>query len=204
MNDHIESSNEICRNLLPKVSRTFVLNIPVLPAPLDLVVTVAYLLCRMADTLEDESGGETSERDALLGEFARLVDLPEGWQGQVSAFAERAAGSLRAEAPPAEAALVRECPRLFESFAALTLIERQHISRCVRTMSGGMREVIKTVESQQGPQGLDDLEASRTYCYYVAGTVGEMLTGLFTEASQEAAESAPQLEARSAAFGLAL
>ena len=94
-----EPSDEFCRSLLPEVSRTFALNIPVLPAPLELVVTVAYLLCRIADTLEDESGGETPARDELLSEFARLVDLPEGWQAHVTAFAERAAGSLRAEAP---------------------------------------------------------------------------------------------------------
>ena len=119
VSERTESSDEFCRSLLPEVSRTFALNIPVLPAPLELVVTVAYLLCRIADTLEDESGGETSARDELLSEFARLVDLPEGWQARVRAFAERAAGSLRAEAPPAEVKLVRESPRLFESFAAL-------------------------------------------------------------------------------------
>ncbi|MGA9523952.1 MAG: phytoene/squalene synthase family protein [Myxococcaceae bacterium] len=204
MNKRSESSDEFCRSVLPEVSRTFALNIPVLPEPLDLVVTVAYLLCRIADTLEDESGGETSARDELLPEFARLVELPEGWQARVKAFAERAAGSLRAEAPPAEVKLVRESPQVFESFAALTPTVRPHIARCVRTMSEGMREVMKTVEAQQGPQGLDDLEATRTYCYYVAGTVGEMLTGLFIDFSRDAAEKAPQLEARAAAFGRAL
>ena len=204
MSERTESSDEFCRDLLPEVSRTFALNIPILPAPLELVVTVAYLLCRMADTLEDESGGETFTRDELLSELARLVDLPEGWQVRVRAFAERAAGALRVEAPPAEVKLVRESPRLFESFAALMPTARPHIARCVKTMSEGMREVMKTVDAQQGPQGLDDLEATRTYCYFVAGTVGEMLTGLFTDASRGAAEKAPELKARAAAFGRAL
>jgi farnesyl-diphosphate farnesyltransferase len=40
--------------LLPGVSRTFALTIPQLPDALRPVVTNAYLLCRTADTIEDE------------------------------------------------------------------------------------------------------------------------------------------------------
>src|SRR5215469_13150410 len=62
---------DFCRRALPEVSRTFALNIPVLPPPLDLVVTVAYLLCRIADTLEDEARGQVSERAELFHTLAR-------------------------------------------------------------------------------------------------------------------------------------
>ena len=40
--------------LLPGVSRTFALTIPQLPQDLRPIVTNAYLLCRTADTIEDE------------------------------------------------------------------------------------------------------------------------------------------------------
>src|ERR1700753_4395031 len=40
--------------ILPGVSRTFALTIPELPAALRTSVTNAYLLCRIADTIEDE------------------------------------------------------------------------------------------------------------------------------------------------------
>jgi phytoene/squalene synthetase len=40
--------------ILPHVSRTFALTIPELPAALRTAVTSAYLLCRIADTIEDE------------------------------------------------------------------------------------------------------------------------------------------------------
>ena len=40
--------------ILPHVSRTFALTIPQLPAALRTAVTNAYLLCRIADTIEDE------------------------------------------------------------------------------------------------------------------------------------------------------
>ena len=40
--------------ILPHVSRTFALTIPQLPDALRVAVTNAYLLCRIADTIEDE------------------------------------------------------------------------------------------------------------------------------------------------------
>src|SRR3954447_15155611 len=40
--------------ILPGVSRTFALTIPELPAAVRTSVTNAYLLCRIADTIEDE------------------------------------------------------------------------------------------------------------------------------------------------------
>ena len=39
---------------LEEVSRTFALTIPQLPPPLYIAVGNAYLLCRIADTIEDE------------------------------------------------------------------------------------------------------------------------------------------------------
>ncbi len=43
------------RQILVHVSRTFALTIPQLPGDLRRAVTTAYLLCRIADTIEDEA-----------------------------------------------------------------------------------------------------------------------------------------------------
>src|ERR1700749_864412 len=99
----IDGAFEFCRNMLPKVSRTFALNIPVLPQPLDLVVTVAYLLCRIADTVEDEGVGVRSELFAELGE---LSALPADWQTRADAFVTRTQRILRPQTPEPEARLV--------------------------------------------------------------------------------------------------
>jgi len=48
------SSADFQDRILPYVSRTFALTIPQLPQPLRTAVTNAYLLCRIADTIEDE------------------------------------------------------------------------------------------------------------------------------------------------------
>ena len=45
--------------ILSRVSRTFALTIPQLPAELATVVTHAYLLLRLADTIEDEDRKST-------------------------------------------------------------------------------------------------------------------------------------------------
>ncbi|HEY5567564.1 MAG TPA: squalene/phytoene synthase family protein, partial [Gammaproteobacteria bacterium] len=63
MNREAQPLNGVARDdleyqasILPGVSRTFALTIPVLPDRLAEVVTNAYLLCRLADTIEDDVG----------------------------------------------------------------------------------------------------------------------------------------------------
>jgi len=200
----VESAEGFCRAALPEVSRTFALNIPVLPAPLDLAVTVAYLLCRIADTLEDESMASAAERRPLMDEFARLCALPDGWPEACERFAATAVAALRPEAPESEVRLVRGTPRVLETVAGLPPWVMPHVARCVREMTGGMARVLEGVERQGNVLGLADLEATLTYCYYVAGTVGEMLTGLFSGYSPGVAARLSELEPRAPVFGRAL
>jgi farnesyl-diphosphate farnesyltransferase len=190
--------------MLPEVSRTFALNIPVLPAPLDLAVTVAYLLCRIADTLEDESTASAADRRPLMDEFGRLCALPTDWAEAAERFSATAVAALRPAAPLAEVRLVRGTPLVLETVAALPPWVRTYVAQCVRDMTAGMAQVLEGLEKQVQPSGLVDLNATLTYCYYVAGTVGEMLTGLFAGYSPAVAARAGELQPRAAAFGRAL
>jgi len=52
--DSVSSDEVYQEQILPHVSRTFALTIPQLPPGLRTAVTSAYLLCRIADTIEDE------------------------------------------------------------------------------------------------------------------------------------------------------
>src|SRR5512146_1454092 len=69
--------------ILPRVSRTFALTIPQLPRALRRVVTNFYLLCRIADTIEDESSLGV-ERKQYFHEF--FVDVVAG-RGDADRFA---------------------------------------------------------------------------------------------------------------------
>ena len=59
--------------ILPHVSRTFALTIPQLPPALRTPVTSAYLLCRIADTIEDEPGISAAETYGFLQRFTAVV-----------------------------------------------------------------------------------------------------------------------------------
>jgi farnesyl-diphosphate farnesyltransferase len=200
----VESAQGFCRAALPEVSRTFALNIPLLPAPLDLAVTVAYLLCRIADTIEDESTASAADRKPLMDEFARLCTLPSDWESASERFATTAVAALRPEAPESEVRLLRGTPRVLETVAGLPPWVTPHVSRCVREMTAGMAKVLEGLEQPGRPKGLADLSETLTYCYYVAGTVGEMLTGLFAGHSPAVAARLAELDPRAAAFGRAL
>ncbi|MGQ0506460.1 MAG: phytoene/squalene synthase family protein [Myxococcaceae bacterium] len=197
------SDATFCRQILPEVSRTFALNIPALPPPLDLAVTIAYLLCRIADTVEDEARGAASERKALLAELSRLTALPKDVWTACERFELEATASLRREAPPAEVALVRGTSNVVRALAALPIPTHAPIARCVSDMTRGMGEVVER-NQRSGKLGLANLEETLDYCYYVAGTVGEMLTALFLWHAPELYDSREEVESRAVAFGRAL
>lgn len=199
---HDSPADAFCREVLPQVSRTFALNIPVLPAPLDLAVTVAYLLCRIADTLEDEVPGAAA--GTLLEEFARLTRLPEGWEAQAARFAQEARAALRPDAPATEVHLLERTARVLESLSGMPGPVRERVAVCVETMSAGMKRMGTLGRAGGGGLGLTDLSETLQYCYYVAGVVGEMLTGLFVGYSPHVAERLGRLQPRAVAFGNAL
>lgn len=70
-----ESDKAFQQRMLEGVARTFALTIPQLPPALADVVANAYLLCRIADTLEDETAVRAVEKPAL----AKSLSMP--WPG---------------------------------------------------------------------------------------------------------------------------
>jgi farnesyl-diphosphate farnesyltransferase len=164
-------AQQFARELLPAVSRTFALSIRLLPGSLGDAVLTAYLLCRIADTLEDEPTLPAAEKAALLDELQRCFDNP----GAGDAFPARVA-TLGGE--PAHVRLTRGTDLVFVLFRALPPETQVHVTRWVSEMIGGMRKFVLLY-----PHGIriQSLEEYREYCYYVAGTVGYLLTDLWHE-----------------------
>jgi hypothetical protein len=75
------SSWSFCRDILPDVSRSFALIIPQCPPPIDAALCVAYLLCRVADTVEDEVGLTRARRDRLYDGFLAAGSRLAGGRG---------------------------------------------------------------------------------------------------------------------------
>ena len=75
--------------ILPHVSRTFALTIPQLPPALRIAVTNAYLLCRIADTIEDEPALSPAETLVFLQRFKAVVAGPGRDAAQLAARSKR-------------------------------------------------------------------------------------------------------------------
>jgi farnesyl-diphosphate farnesyltransferase len=158
-------------HILPGVSRTFALTIPELPEALRTSVTNAYLLCRIADTIEDEPALSPT---ASLHFLQRFVAVLYG-QEPAAPLAQDLVPQLSKETLPAEHDLVANMERVVRVTNRLDAQQRLAIQRCVEVMAGGMHQFQQTA-SLRGVPRLSDLD---DYCYYVAGVVGQMLTELF-------------------------
>ncbi|MDP8984043.1 MAG: phytoene/squalene synthase family protein [Pseudomonadota bacterium] len=190
-------SNAIYQDqILPHVSRTFALTIPQLPAALRIPVTNAYLLCRIADTIEDEPALSPPETLAFLQRFESAV----AGRGDPQALSLELEKRLSDRTLAAERELVGNMQRVISVTAALNAAQRAAIHRCVELMCYGMPRFQSTA-SLRGLPRLTDLDE---YCYYVAGVVGDMLTDLFCDYSPAIARQRSGLQNLAVSFAQGL
>lgn len=192
----LDSDLKFQTDILPGVSRTFALNIPQLPAPLSDAVCNAYLLCRIADTIEDEP---TLSADQKHEYSERLLCAVERGEGAAS-FGSNLNRYLTSWTPEAERNLVANTARVIRVSNSLSNGQRLATLRCLKIMTGGM----SGFQSHASLQGLDHLRALDRYCYHVAGVVGEMLTEIFCDYSNTIRTRQQELLDLSASFGQGL
>ena len=182
--------------ILARVSRTFALTIPELPGRLRSIVGNAYLLCRIADTIEDDA--------ALTPEVTTRFhqDLNRTVRGKFDpqAFADALTPVLSTRTPDAERELVANSHAVMMVTSSFSDRAKASISRCLTIMCRGM----PTFQRNVSVAGLRDLGELNRYCYYVAGVVGEMLTELFCEYSEAIAGREALLMPLAASFGQGL
>ena len=166
-----ERAERFSRDILPEVSRTFALSIRMLPGGLGRAVRAAYLLCRIADTLEDEPELPASEKAALLDSLTLCFD-----DAAIADLLPHRLVSLAGER--AHVRLAQHADLVFVLYRSLPAGTRVHVRRWVIEMIGGMRKFVLLY-----PHGIriQSLEEYKEYCYYVAGTVGYLLTDLWHE-----------------------
>lgn len=190
-------------NFIPKVSRTFALAIQFLPPRLRHSVFTAYLLCRVADTIEDSPAIGGPEKRARL---IRLRDmLGEAANGgplrpdDVSLLYE----SIDSNSDH-DHRLLSQSGQLFEVLGRLPESQRIIIYRWAGEMVRGMAEFTKLPKTDDGISALKDQAEWDRYCYYVAGTVGHMLTELIIGEYEIADDKAERLLELCNSFGLGL
>jgi farnesyl-diphosphate farnesyltransferase len=159
--------------MLVKVSRTFAVGTGILPLQLRRAVTVGYLICRIADTVEDDLALAVPEKLRLLEAFSACLTSKEAADG----YAELASA---VSGKPQDLELLAGNARVFDVFRTFTPRTQETITTWVGEMVRGMADFVR-----RHPEGIRiaSVEEFRKYCYYVAGTVGHLLTELWREHS---------------------
>ncbi len=178
------------------VSRTFALTIPQLPGPLRDVVGNAYLLCRITDSIEDEPGLTPPQKRRFA---SRFVDVVEG-RADAEDFGRDLGALLSPSTSAGERELVFNTPTVVRITKGFDEGQRRTLVKCVRIMAEGM----SAFQQLDTSRGLRDLPALDRYCYVVAGVVGEMLTELFCDYSEEIGVRRDELMALAVSFGQGL
>ena len=179
------------QELLLRSSRTFGVGIDLLPEPLRGEITLAYLLLRVSDHLEDSEVLADDAKIALLGDWRRaLADHTER-----AAMVERLA-EAREDTP--DALVARHAATVLEGLDRMEPRAREIVVRRVRESTAGMARWTRRGSVFHGEADLDD------YMHEVAGRVGLLLTELFVLRLSGIANSGDRMMRLGQEFGLAL
>ncbi len=186
-----------CQAMLPKVSRTFAVCIRLLPPKLEHSVLVAYLLCRIADTIEDTTTLGGSDKARLLDDFRGCLH----GEGEATSLREAFDG-----ATSDEERLAHDADSVLREYRHLPAAHQEAIRPFVQEMCAGMAEfATRERASRSGDVALETVADLERYCYYVAGTVGHLLTDLFRlQGRSLAADQYHELKDLATSFGLGL
>lgn len=196
-----QSDWDYCVKTLPRVSRTFALNISVLNGDIHRSILTAYLFCRIIDTVEDAGKLDPRVKVKLLLEFSRLIQDSAYRVKKLSAWIEECEV---VDGAPNDLDLLLQTSRVFNVFDTLPESHRAQIIPSVSEMARGMAYFQKKFDGGHLTL-LEDENELEEYCYYVAGAVGEMLCNLFFVELPSLSEKARETMKHTAvSFGLGL
>ncbi|MBC5824308.1 MAG: squalene/phytoene synthase family protein, partial [Candidatus Eremiobacteraeota bacterium] len=126
---------DFARDIISRVSRTFAIGINVLPGDLGKAVLVGYLLCRIADTIEDDGAASAQRRQYLLARFLECFND----SGKATTFAAEAS-DIQADASYLE--LMNGTGLVFELLHSLPRGSAEIVERWTRELALGMSEFV--------------------------------------------------------------
>jgi len=178
VSDDDDAHLEWCHEAVQGVSRTFALTIQVLEEPMSSYICVGYLLCRIADTVEDAGNIPPAEQVALLRLFDSVLD-PEtdvdvtDFEAQVERWVP--APERRSD----DWSVVANAAKVLRTYEALPEGVQDAIRPPARELVDGMAMFVERY-AEEGGLRLKSREELEEYCYYAAGTVGILITNLVT------------------------
>lgn len=163
------------RMILKHISRTFAVTIPEIEQGMRQATTIGYNLARILDSFEDEGSIErfsAKERITLIDEFLLLIKGQPIDSGHSQSIYEsilrfsKTAGISNSH----YRLLLRNAHRVVKAKEGLNPEVQAVIAYWLEEMGNGMKKYLR--HKVKGFKNLDE------YCYYVAGTVGGMMTEL--------------------------
>jgi len=172
-----EDDLEWCHDVVVDVSRTFSLTVSQLEAPLSHEICLGYLLCRVPDTIEDSGRLPPAEQQRLLTRYGEALDPAS--PTAIQEFREAAAPWVP-DSPGSEWETVANAPRIVRTFRRLPAPSREVIRPAVVELTDGMAQFVGRY-AESGGLRIRTMEELEEYCWYVAGTVGTLVTGLLDD-----------------------
>ena len=192
---------EWCHETVQGVSRTFALTIDVLDEPMSDHICLGYLLCRVADTIEDAGHIPPEPQAELLHTYDDALD-PDA-ETDIEAFrADIDQWLPEADERSADWRVVAEAPRVVATFEQFPADIQAAIIPPVRELVEGMAMFVDRHASAGGLR-IDSRDELEEYCYYAAGTVGNLITNLLTR-GEITADRRQHLYDTAVEFGLLL
>ena len=190
---------EWCHEAVHGVSRTFALTVDVLDEPMSSYICVGYLVCRIADTVEDAEDVPPATQSRLLRLYDRALDPDD--DTDVREFVTAVEPYLDEDRSD-DWAVVADAERVVRVVEALPEDVREAVTPPARELVQGMAMFVDRYADRGGLriQSRDELEE---YCYYAAGTVGNLITNLVTRGDVDA-ERRRRLYDTAEGFGLLL
>ncbi|SEH11794.1 farnesyl-diphosphate farnesyltransferase [Natronorubrum sediminis] len=189
---------EWCYDAVHDVSRTFSITIDRLEEPMAKHICLGYLLCRVADTIEDAGHIPPEAQTELLTTYDQLLDpTADQTVGDFMTAVEPWIPDERTD----DWDVVAETPRILRTFESLEDEPREIMREPVRELVDGMA-MFTSRYAEEGGLRLQTLEELEEYCWYAAGTVGTLITGLVARGASQ--ERAAEMRANARSFALLL
>ncbi|WP_049893478.1 phytoene/squalene synthase family protein [Halogranum rubrum] len=165
-----------CHEAVQGVSRTFALTVDVLDEPMSSYICIGYLVCRIADTVEDAGHIPPAEQARVLRLYDAALDPDD--DTDIDEFAT-AVDPFVPDEQTADWDVVVNAPRVVRTFEALPDDVREAVTPPARELVQGMAMFVERYADTDGLR-IQSREELEEYCYYAAGTVGNLITNLVT------------------------
>lgn len=188
---------------LDRVSRSFALCIPVLEHGLREIVGLAYILLRILDSIED-SLLDKKTKERLFTKFIHLLSEEGASKEDYRPFKEQEWQGISKHEVHLLTTDMME--KMIDYYWQLDKKYRLLIRCCVQEMAIGMQKFSSSnqdvfVELSQEKKALKTTSLYNEYCYYVAGTVGVLLTKICIRFYRSNLKFGKRLNFMSLAFG---